>query len=421
MIGPRLAAFPGLSSVLRNGAALMGARWTEVLLRGIYVLVIARLLGPEAYGSWSYATASYGLFLSLSFMGLDGLLPAWLGRELQRGRRRRLVVSALALRLGLISASALALLLYAIWVEPEPSLKTLLVLMLPALVGRGLVLWTRVVLTGLERSGIGFMLAAVWRGLEFGIGIALLFAGHGIEALLILHAVINFAEGLCNLFVFHTKILPLRCRAKRRQIASLVRNGIPVGIESALAGALQALPLIVLRHLGDDLAVVGQLGLALQIAGLGALAVQSFVGAALPALSRAMAREDARTAHYGLLTAGATGAIFLLAALPAFAFGEPVLAWIFGQDFAPVGALLGPCFLMAGAMSMPQGSLHVLILRERRWAGPLASAVGLLAMLATILPAGMAAGALGIIAAAGFGFALRAILFIFAAERAMRP
>ncbi|MEM9147316.1 MAG: hypothetical protein AAGC57_14075, partial [Pseudomonadota bacterium] len=138
-------------------------------------------------------------------------------------------------------------------------------------------------------------------------------------------------------------------------------------------------------------------------------------------LSRAMARDDARTAHYGLLTAGATGAIFLFTALPAFAFGEPVLAWVFGQDFAPVGALLGPCFLMAGAMSMPQGSLHGLILRERRWAGPLASAVGLLAMLAVILPAGMAAGALGIIAAAGFGFALRAILFIFAAERAMRP
>jgi len=58
----------GNLSVVRNAAFLFGNHALSVLVRGLYVVVVARALGPQAYGEFNYGLLVSG-FHRLTYLG----------------------------------------------------------------------------------------------------------------------------------------------------------------------------------------------------------------------------------------------------------------------------------------------------------------------------------------------------------------
>jgi O-antigen/teichoic acid export membrane protein len=112
-----LASRPGLQRILKNSAWLS----TDKALRlavGVFLAVwLARYLGPEVFGQYSYAIALVGLFSAFSTLGLESVLV----REIVKTpeARNELLGSAFVLKLAGGCIGCLAAIACVFWVRPE--------------------------------------------------------------------------------------------------------------------------------------------------------------------------------------------------------------------------------------------------------------------------------------------------------------
>jgi O-antigen/teichoic acid export membrane protein len=393
----------------------MGSNWIETVLNGVYVVAISHFLGAELYGAWAYAAAAYGFVLGLTWFGMDMLLPMRLGAD--RRDSAGFVGVTLALRLALLGIAAVGLAVYALVYEPPGTTRLALLLVIPALYGRGLALWARVVFIGYERAGSYMKMAAGVRVTEVVCGIALLAAGWGLIAVLVLHSLFWLVEAAIGLGMARSWLTRYRPRLDIGETIDLVRKGAVIGLAASLTGWLMAGPVLMLRHVDGDLARLGQFSIALQLAMIMVASVQPFFAAALPVLSRSVTRGDPRLVFYGGLTVLA--ALLGCGALAGLGFlvGPPLVLWLFGPDFALAGDLVGPCLLLGGLILAPTGYGQLLVLGGRRWPGAIASGIGGLVLLVTLPPAVNSWGVYGAVVAAGGAWLARAIILIASAAQ----
>lgn len=400
--------FPGMTSILRNGAMLTGTQWAEAGLRGAYALLIGRWLGPELYGAWSFATTTYAFVIAFTMFGLDMLTPLRLGRD--RGASAFLGTT-LILRLGLVCLAAAALAVYALAVESDATVRLALLIVLPALIGRGLVLWSRSVFQGLERNRTAFGLAVALRACEVSAGLTSLALGAGLPTLLAIHAIAWLAEAALS-FPKISRHVSVPLRIDRVELKRILADGFVVGLSTAGLATLTAAPLILTRHLTDDLQTVGQMGLAMQIAALAVMGAQGLLAAALPVVSRASAKGDPRLRLYpGLVALGAI-MVFGPAIMGAAYFGPVVVPILMGENFTPAGVLLAPALLVGGLMVLPVGVWQLLVTERRSWSGAAASWSGVGALVLILPPMTNADGATGALTATVVAWTLRAAILI---------
>lgn len=413
------ASYPGVASQLRNGSALAGSQTTEAVLRGIFALLIGALLGPTQYGVWSYVATTYMAALTLTALGLETQLEARLARLGQD--RLAFLQMTLAVRLATVALVAAGVAGLAWLTEPDPLVRSALFLTVPALAGRGISGWARSVFTGSERSVQSLRLSLTFRLGEFAIGLALLLAGYGIAALLLLHALSWVGEAIANLVALRRLDPALAPRWHGAQGRMLLQQGALIGFTVAGIGLLNAGPIVLAKFLGLDFAAIGSLGMALQIAMLGIFVVQGFMAASFPLLSRGLERKDRRVLHYGWLSCLLVGFAFASAALLAHWLGGPVIVAIMGADFAPAADLLPLCLLMAGLTIAPMGFWQVLVLHGRTGVGALAALLAALVMLAASAPAATTWGITGLIFAAMAGWVVRGLVLVLAALLVRQP
>ena len=363
---------------------------------GTAAVQIARWLGAELYGAWSFATTTYAFAVALTIFGLDVLLPLRLGRERQD---RSLLGTALLLRLGLIGLACAGLGVYALSFEGEPATRLALLLMLPALVGRGLVLWSRSVFVGVDRNVTALKLAMALRIAEVALGLTCLALGAGLFTLLALHSLVWLLEAALSLRAINREV-PIRLRSDGRQLRALLAEGFPLALAAAGLAMLTAMPLILTRQITGDLETVGQLAMAMQIAAFAVIGAQGLLAAALPVIGRATSRADRRLRFYPALVALITVSVFGLAILAAHAFGASVVPAVMGAGFAPSGALLAPALLAGGMTVLPVGFWQILAAQKRAWSGVVASWSGAFALLVLLPPLVRADGGVGALAAA---------------------
>ena len=60
---------PSVSSIIRNASAILSARVFNRILKAAYIVVLARYLGPELYGLFTYGQAWYLAFLPFTTPG----------------------------------------------------------------------------------------------------------------------------------------------------------------------------------------------------------------------------------------------------------------------------------------------------------------------------------------------------------------
>lgn len=384
---------PAMRSVAKGGGALVAVQWSETLVRGLYVLLIARMLGPTDFGIWSYALAIYSFLASLTVMGADLNLTARIGRDGSAAKPS--VDASFTLSFAMLAGFCAFLPLYALVLEDAGEVRWALFILVPAVMGRGLALWSRPVFTGFERAGLALAIGAPMRFIELGLGAAILFGGGELEHLLLLHSASWVIEALICFIVIRRNLVRIDLVFEGGRVWAWLRESAPLGLASSTASFLTAGPLILLRYAADDLAQVGQFGLSLQLAMLGGMAVHGMLGAAMPALSRAHARSDERLMRRSMRVVAATGASFVAVAVLAALIGPWVIALIFGERFAIAGQLLPALVLFAGASVLPHIVWQLLVLRGSRWSGVAANLAACLLLVVSLFPAVAAFGVVG--------------------------
>jgi len=114
----------GFMKYFKNTSWLFGEKTLRMIV-GLFVGIwVARYLGPEQFGLFSYAQSFVGLFFAIAGLGLDGIIV----RELVKDESRRDALLGTAFRLKLIGALlVLIALAIAVNLSQQDSLTTLLI------------------------------------------------------------------------------------------------------------------------------------------------------------------------------------------------------------------------------------------------------------------------------------------------------
>jgi O-antigen/teichoic acid export membrane protein len=408
MPGKLPALGPGLRSILRNGSFQMGITLTESLLRAVYLVAIAHFISAADYGLWAYGGASYGLLMGLVILGFDFLIPSRIGAD--KSGAASFIGMTLALRLALLALAAGALATYAFTLEPPGPARIILLALIPALMGRGMALWARICFLAYERLGFYLPVTVILRSLEVGLGVLWLVNGGGLMNIVVLLSVVGVIEGLAGVVMVRWLLTEYRFGFSLGEARAFLRKGAVLGLGGALGIWLIMGPLVLLRHATADLALIGQVGLALNVMMILVASAQSFMGAALPVLSRSLVRGDPRLASYGRLTALASLGAAIPAGIIGIVLGPPAAVFAFGPDFATAGALLGPCLLVGGIIVAPTGYAQILAAKGRRWPGVWASGIGSVILVLAMAPLVQAWGGYGAVAAIALAWTMRAVI-----------
>jgi O-antigen/teichoic acid export membrane protein len=397
-----------IRSILGNGVRLMGIHWLETALCAVYFAVMARYLGPARYGQWAYGTAAYGMVMGLTGFGLDSLVLLRLGRDKREGAS--LVGLTLSLRLALLGLGAAGLTVYAIVAAPSRVSLFVLLLLIPALFGRGVALWARTCFLAYERVAEYVRIATLLRSGEALCGIVYLVAGGGLFGVVVLHSLFWVGEAIFSVWRLRLRLVRFTLRFGWRPALEVLVEGAPLGVAAAGFIWLMSAPVMLLASTGIARAGVGQFAIVLSLTMILVGSAQVFSAAALPVMSRV--RADNSVPSYGRLTAIVVLAAAVAGAGIMWRLGPSLAELVLGQQYAPVGALLPPFLLIGGLALAPAGYGQILLLGSRRWPVAAANLAAGLILVAAFAPAVISWGLNGAVLATGGAWLVRAALTI---------
>lgn len=411
----------GIRSIATNAGYLIAARVLTNLVRAVYVVVLARYLGPELYGLFAYGQSWYLAFLPLPLLGLGFILGREAGRDREHGGR--LAQRTLTLQLVATVAATVACATAGWIADPEPAARPLLLIFALALAGRSVSIWVQQAFAAFEQSKYSLHQERLFRPAEVAIGVAVLMAGGGVVGVAAVHAALWWLQAVRGVVLVHRRITPLRLVWEWPTLARLVAQGLPIGLHTIFVAWLLQGTLVLYRHaagLGAGLGAdgggdLGQLALAIQALLLLNVAAVSVSLSALPVLSRAVARADGndrRFAEEALRVGLIAGAMAGMAATTA---GPWVVQTLLGERYVLAGELLGPAMWLLTAFAWGNGLSAVLIARSASRGLLLSGLAGAVTLTLSLPPLVSNAGALGAVLATGAGagvWALSSVVFV---------
>ncbi|APE29147.1 lipopolysaccharide biosynthesis protein [Aurantiacibacter gangjinensis] len=411
MLRPRT----GIRSIIANGGIFGLVYGGEAALRGLYAVIIGIMLGPGEYGAWSYAATVYATALVVTSFGIESLVEARSGRRLTGSDT--FAAGSLAIRL----ATAIALFICmvpVVWLlEQDARLQLALLLVLPAILGRGIASWVRSLLTAREAPGVAFRVGVPMRLIEIVVGLTILSAGGGVISLLALHALSWLAEALIGWVAVRRLIPGFKPTFDRAVTRLIFLSGQLMAVTVIGIAALNALPILAAKWLGFSLDEIGNLGIVLQFSSLFVIAAQGFLAALFPAIGRAAQSGHPHLARLAWLSCAGLVLAAILAAWISALVGETIIVPLLGSGFREAAALLPISLLLAGVILAPIGAWQILVVHERFVAGALGSCAALVLGIALLVPSTDQFGIAGILYAALAGWTLRAIILMIAVTR----
>jgi O-antigen/teichoic acid export membrane protein len=280
----------GIASIAKNAVYLLGVNVLNRVVRFLYVIALARYLGPELYGLINYGISWYLTFLSLSCLGMAVILSREIGRDKSRGAWIGSLTLTLRSSAAIIAAIACAILGWLL--ESKPEVKTLLIVFSIGLVGRSLAKWAENVFTAYEVSKYAFRIQAIFRTFEVFVGTAFLLAGGGAMAVVIVHAISWWLQGLCGLVLTRRKLVQLWFNWSWHGVRQLLVEGSALGLGGSMARWLQMGPLVLFRYVSPSENSLAQFALAMQALIILRSVPLAISMASLPILRTSVTRQD---------------------------------------------------------------------------------------------------------------------------------
>jgi len=326
-------------TILKNTGYLVGARGVNIIVRGLYAIALARFLGAEDYGLYSYALAWYLAFMPFTSLGLWAVVSRDYGQSESFGKRT--IAQSLALRgvLSLITAAGCGLLGW--WIHDDVATRELLIVFSVTVLGRALAVWVEHALNATGNSSLVFKLESFFRPLEAIGGLLILFSGGEILEVALMHGVVWSIQGLVAMYLMQRAVFSVTPEWNKRGITRLLRKGALLGVSSFLLVWFLQGPLLLARQASISLFELGQLALLLQVFTILSAIPQMFTTAALPLLSTPEMQASKQDRSVVLVSLKLSWIVGMLIGILGWGFGEWIVYVIFGSDFILAGKNLG--------------------------------------------------------------------------------
>lgn len=354
---------PGVRSILRNGAYLLGAGWLATALRAIYVVVLARALGPEDYGLLSSAMALYLMFV----VGGTAGIATYVSREVSAGRAERgdALWSALMIEAAFLCAGALAFLSLTFFLYSGNGLAPIFVLLALALIFRGVATWAMQAFIASEASHYQVSLVSFFRTAEVLLAVAALAAGGGLTAVVVIHLASWVLEAALGIWIVHARLTSWSTAVAWQRLLSFGKGLATVSAAVSASTWLRLAPLALYPYIVLNSGDTGQFALAWNAAMVIATAVLTVMNAAIPVLSRAHVRADEKDMYY-LSVCIRYGILFgSAAAIAGVGLGAWLIMIAVGGRYASAGPLFAVALWTIGPIVVSHALDQTLFLRGR--------------------------------------------------------
>ncbi len=323
--------------LLKNSAVLFSAQVLSRFIRFLYLLILAHLLGPQEVGLFLYGIALYLSLLVVAEFGQH----VFLSRRL--GKTTIAVIPILRNSLTIVAVSTLlacaGLALFIVLSEPPDTL-WIVMSFVGALGARALASWVRFAFIAVEDPGWIPRVELAFRGLELILGSLLLLSGGGLVAICLVHCLAWMAEAVFALSRVARRFPRVLHLGGQARYLRLVTAESSVFLVSAAAMmAFSQLAVLLLRHIQDDLAFVGQFGIAMQFLTVMLILPMAIGAAFLPRLSRAYLRGDGGSDL--VIGAKLLGSVAVLIGILAAGYGPAIIERVLGEAYAPTADTFG--------------------------------------------------------------------------------
>ena len=405
----------GVASIVKNAGYLLSARGLNIVVRFVYALALANYLGPELYGFLNYGMSWYLAFLSFTGLGTAAILIREIGKD--RKSAPLIVSLTLTLRSSAVVIAGLACGILGWLFESKPEVRLLLIIFSIALIGRSLAMWAESVYTGYEVNKYTFRLQAIFRTLEVFVGIALLLVGGGAIAVATAHAISWWFQALSGLILAQRYLVAIRLNWAWHDLKDILVRGLPIGLGFIMVNWLQTGSLVLYRHLASSTDSLGQLALAMQFFAISSSIPIAAGTAALPVLSRSVARQDGKDL---LFIETMIKSAFILGAAAGLA-GLGVCPWLvdimFGSRYIEAGYLLGLAMWLLIPLTCGITVTRVYLARGQFFLPTICAGAGAAAFTLTTPYVVSAMDTLGSVFATGIGMGVWAVSLIWMLAR----
>ena len=407
----------GGASIARNLKYLLCGQGVYFTTRFLYIVIMARVLGPQAYGMISYGIAWYVLFLPLTRMGMEVVLSRDVGKDRKEGDHTATVT--LALQIVSIIVVTIAYIIISILCESDPASRLMVLVFAFALIGRSLALWTGSVYIAYECNQYSFRQQTIFRSLEVILGLAVIFIWREALPVVAIHGLVWCLEAIYGLTIVNRHVLPLKFKAKLADINHVFMQGFPLGASLLLMTLTSQGPLIFFRHMVFSSDILGQLALAMQAFLTLSNLPLALGSVSLPVLSRSAYRKDGKDQVYAETIIRFSILLGVLIALLGTAFGPWLIIKVFGVRYARAGALIGPVLWLIIPFTARQALTGVLVAGKKDFKIFLGAFLGAVFFVTIISEAVWKYNAVGAIISSAAAMSLTVFCFIFLLRRDM--
>ena len=353
----------GVASIVKNLMYLLGGKGVYFVTRFFYVVIVARVFGPQIYGMINYGIAWYLMFIPLTRMGMSVVLSRDAGKSRQTGDHTANVTLALSI-VSIIAVTA-AYIIISLYFENDPASRSMVLIFSFALIGRSLALWTGSVYTAYECNQYSFRQQSLFRSLEVVLGLVVIFIWKEVILVVAIHGLVWCLEAIYGLVIINRHVLTLRLNVRFTEMSHIFKQELPLGISMLLMTIPYQGPLVFFRHVISSGDILGQLALAMQPLFLLANIPYALSGTSLPVLSRSASRKDGKDRIYAETMIRFSVLLGCLVALLGTAFAPWLIIKIFGARYAQAGNLMGPVLWILIPFTVRQALSGVLLAHKK--------------------------------------------------------
>ena len=289
--------FDSAKSLTKNAAFLVSARLLPRLLQMVYVIVLARFLGPELYGLFASGQSWYLALLPITSFGLHLLLSKAIATNPHEASD--ILAPTLAFRTGMATSIAVLSVGAAQLLEPDHGARMLLLIFSCALLGRAIVNWTEHVFVVFESTQYALRCELCFRPLESSVGVLILVAGGKVFAVAILHALIWCLHALTALMIIRRRLAAVGFWCNWQKVRELLGFGWPLSLNVFCTGFLLQGPMVAYRYLAPSDPDIGQIAVPLQAIAILCILPAAVSASSLPVLARSVHRADGQDLLFG--------------------------------------------------------------------------------------------------------------------------
>ncbi len=325
-------------SIATNASFLISAQLIVRILRGFYIVLLVRYLGPELYGVFQYVQNWFVTFTPLTLFGIGALLSREIGKDRQNGQQ--IVTTTFIIRLMSGIALTLAALGLGLITEPDGDIRHLMVILAGLLLMRALVNWVKEIFVAYEKTQYHLVQVTLSNIFQIGLGLAIMAKGGGLDALALAYIAALFAEFLISFIFINRRIIKMQLDINLAKIKTIIRHGLPIGLTVALNRWMIFGPTIIGRYAFDYKSSLGQLSVILLLLFFASLVIDAILHAALPVLSRSLEQQKQGSSNFINITLSLSIPLATCLSLITLTYNQAIIATLFGADYQAAGDIL---------------------------------------------------------------------------------